>query len=130
MKVSKASTEFANRVFRMCVTDGKLDEAKLSQALTFLGKNKPNDYRGILLGLKKLVRLDLDKRTVYVESAKPLSADETTQVTESLAKKHGQGLIFNFTTQPELIGGIKVRVGSQIYDGSVLSKINRLANAL
>ncbi len=130
MKVSKASREFATRAFRMCQDNGVLNEEKLSNAITFLGKNKPTDYIGVLTALKKLVRLDLDKRTVTVQSAKALSAEETTKLQESITKKHGENLIFNYSTSPELIGGIRVKVGSQIYDGSVLAKINRLANSI
>lgn len=130
MKVSKASNEFANRVFRLCSEGGALNEEKLSKSISFLSEKRPSDYRGILFALKRLIRLDLDKRTVNVESAKDLSADESSRIKESLNKKHGDNLVFNFLTNPELIGGLRVRIGSQVYDGSVLSKINRLANSL
>lgn len=130
MKVSKASNEFAKRVFRLCSDGGKLSEEKLSKSLSFLNANKPKDYRGVLFALRKLVRLDVDKRTVYVESAKALTSEESARIAASLTQKNGDGLIFNFLTNPELIGGLKVRIGSQVYDGSVQSKINRLANSL
>lgn len=130
MKVSKASKEFATRVFRMCTENGALNEEKLSKSISFLGQNRPSDYVGVLTELKRLVRLDVDKRTVYIESAKQLSSAEASRLQTSLTKKHGEGLIFHFAINPELIGGLRVRIGSQIYDGTVLSKINRLANNL
>lgn len=130
MKVSKASREFATRVFRMCTENGTLNEDKLSKSIAFLSANKPGDYVGILNALKKLVRLDLDKRTVHVESAKELTTEEGDRIKASLTKKHGDNLVFSFSVNPDLIGGLKVRIGSQIYDGTVLSKINRLANNL
>lgn len=130
MKVSKASNEFANRVFRLCLENGSLNEEKFSKSLAFLSEKKPSDYRGVLFALRKLVRLDVDKRTVYVESAQDLTGDESQRIQNSIIKKHGENLVFNFLTNPELIGGLKVRVGSQVYDGSVLSKITRLSNSL
>ena len=130
MKVSKASKEFATRVYRMCVENGSLNEEKLSKSISFLGQNRPSDYAGVLTELKRLVRLDVDKRTVYVESAKDLSSTESDRIRTSLTKKHGENLLFQFATNPDLIGGLKVQIGSQIYDGTVLSKINRLANNL
>jgi len=130
MKVSKASREFATRVFRMCLDNGTLNEEKLTQSLAFLRDNKPNDYRGVLVALKKLVRLDVDKRTVYVESAQNIAPADASRIEKSLTEKHGSNLIFTYSTNPDLIGGLKVRIGSQIYDGSVLCKINRLANSL
>lgn len=130
MKVSKASREFATRVFRMCTENGSLNEDKLSKSISFLSEKRPTDYLGILTALKKLVRLDVDKRTVYIESAKELSSEEGQRIRASLTKKHGENLVYNQSVNPDLIGGLKVRIGSQIYDGTVLSKINRLANNL
>ena len=130
MKVSKASNEFATRVFRLCTENGCLNEKKLSDSITFLSKKRPNDYRGILSALKKLVRLDVEKRTVHVESALDISQADSKRIQKSITKKHGEGLVFNFSTKPELIGGLKVQVGSQVYDGSVLAKINRLSHSL
>jgi len=114
----------------MCQEDGVLNEEKLSKSISFFGKQKPQDYRGILHELRKLVRLDMDKRTVYVESAKPLSSTETTRIVSSLTKKHGENLVFSYAINENLIAGLKVRVGSQVYDGTVLSKINRIANSI
>jgi len=130
MKVSKASKEFATRVFRICTENGALNEEKLSRSISFLGQNRPSDYVGILNELKRLVRLDVNERTVYIESAKELSGAEAYRLQASLVKKHGEGLIFHFATNPDLIGGLRVKIGSQIYDGTVLNKINRLANNL
>jgi len=130
MKVSKASREFATRVFRLCLENGSLNEEKLSQSLTFLSNNKPGDYLGVLTALKRLVRLDVDKRTAYIESAEALVAAETARIETALKAKHGENLIFQYATNPELIGGLKVRVGSQIFDGTVQSKIQRLADAI
>ena len=130
MKVSKASQEFANRVFRLCQDSGALSESKLQKALKFLESNKPNDYRGVLIGLKRLVRLDVEKRTVNVESARELPEKDAERIKKSIAKKHGENLIYSFSLNEDLIGGLKIKVGSQVYDSSVLSKINRLSNSL
>lgn len=130
MKVSKASKEFATRVFRLCTENGSLNENKLSDSIKFLSKKRPSDYRGILTALKSLVRLDVEKRTVHVESAQDISQTDSKRIQDSIIKKHGKGLVFSFITKPELIGGLKVRVGSQVYDSSVLAKINRLSNSL
>ncbi len=130
MKVSKASREFATRVYRMCLENGELDESKLSKSIKFLGEKRPSDYLGVLTELKRLVRIDVDKRTAHVESAQKITAADQTRIEKSLTAKHGKNLVFNYSTNKDLIAGLKVRVGSSVYDGTVLSKINRLANSL
>ncbi len=129
MKISKVATTTARRIFRLCQTEGRLDEAKLGKAVRKLASEKPRDYRGILMALKRLVRLELERRHVVVESAEKLSAAETERVASGLRTKYGNDLTFEYRVNPELLGGLKVRVGSDVWDGTVKGRLDRLAQA-
>ena len=129
MKISKVATAAARRIFRLCQTDGRLDEAKLSATVKKIAASQPRDYRGILMALKRLVRLDLERRHVTVESAAPLDAAEQQRVVSGLAAKYGSDLTFEYRVTPELLGGLKVRVGNDVFDGSVKGRLDRLAQA-
>ena len=67
----------ARRLFGICQTGGRLDDAKLRTAIQGLVESKPRDYVGILAALQRLTRLDLERRKVTVESAVEL--DEATR---------------------------------------------------
>lgn len=54
-----------------------------------------------------------------VASAAPLSEDELNRLRESLSSATGKNVILNVHTDKELLGGLVVRVGSTVYDGSV-----------
>ena len=129
MKISKVAASTARRIFRFCQTDGRLDEERLAKAVRQVATTKPRDYRGILGALKRLVRLELESRRVVVESADTL--DEATQqrVTAGLIAKYGDQLTFEYRVNPELLGGLKVRVGSDVWVGSVKGRLDRLAEA-
>lgn len=129
MKVSKVAASTARRVFTMCQTDGKLDEAKLSKAVKKIVDLKPRDYRGILVSLKRLVRLELERNNVLIESATELDAATRQQVQSDLNAKHGSELNFEYRTNPELLGGLKVRIGNDLWDGSVKGRLDRLSEA-
>lgn len=129
MKVSKAANSTARRIFRMCQSDGRLDEANLSTAVRRLSTSKPRDYRGVLHALKRLVRLELARRHVVVESAEALDEATRQRVAAGLASKYGGDLTYEYKTNPELLGGLKVRVGSDVWDGSVKGRLDRLAEA-
>jgi len=129
MKISKVANAEARRIFRLCQTGGRLDEAKLSTAIKMIVAAQPRDYRGILSALKRLVRLELERRHVVVESAATLDAVEQQRVVSGLTTKYGSDLTFEYRVTPELLGGLKVRVGNDVFDGSVKGRLDRLAQA-
>lgn len=129
MKISKVANTAARRIFRLCQTDGRLDEAKLSRAVKRIAEAQPRDYRGILGALKRLVRLEMERRRAVVESAVPLDPAAQQRVISGLAAKYGSDLTFEYRVNPELLGGLKVRVGNDVFDGSVKGRLDRLAQA-
>ncbi|QJE96589.1 F0F1 ATP synthase subunit delta [Luteolibacter luteus] len=129
MKISKVATATARRIFRLCQTGGRLDEAKLASAVRRIGQEKPRGFRGILFALKRLVRLEIERRRVTVESATELDQASRDRVIAGLAVKYGADLTFDFRVNPELLGGLKIRVGNDVFDGSVKGRLDRLAQA-
>lgn len=129
MKVSKTAAATARRLFGLCQTGGKLDDAKLRAAVARLVESRPRDYRGILGALQKLTRLEFERRKVTIESAVEL--DETTRrrVVDGLVRQYGEDLVVDYQITPALIGGLRIRVGNDVFDGSVQGRLERLANA-
>jgi F-type H+-transporting ATPase subunit delta len=129
MKVSKVAAATARRLFGLCQTAGRLDETKLRTVVARLIESKPRDYRAVLVALQRLTRLEADRRRVTVESAVALDEASRQRVVDGLAKAHGPNLTISYTVKPELIGGLRIRVGNDVLDGSVQGRLTRLANA-
>jgi F-type H+-transporting ATPase subunit delta len=68
--------------------------------------------------------------TVHVSSARPLSAEQSAQLTDALKKAVGQKINIESKVEPELIGGLVVRVGSRMVDTSIRTQLQRLRRAL
>jgi F-type H+-transporting ATPase subunit delta len=67
--------------------------------------------------------------TVY--SVRPLTEDEKQALSEVFAKKVGKAALhIDNVIDPSLIGGVKLRIGNRIYDGSVSGKLERLQRQL
>ncbi len=129
MKISKVAAASARRLFGLCQTDGRLDESKLRTVFQKVATAKPRDFRAILGALHRLTRLDVERRTVTVESARELPQPDQRRVMANLIAQYGENLMFNFTVNPSLLGGLRIRVGNDLYDGSVQGRIDRLAAA-
>ena len=126
MKVSKLARREAKQLFRICLVGGLIDERRARQAVTQVIAQKPRGYVGILNHFQRLVKLDIAKHTAHVESAVPLTPEFKNQVSANLAARHGVGLNLSFDTNPALIGGMRIKFGSDVFDGSVQAKLASL----
>lgn len=126
MKISKQAIREARQLFRSCLVNGLLDENRVRQTVTLLVAQKPRGYAGILSRLHRLVKLDLDRRAASVESATPLPADLRAEVTGQLEKIYGSAVNITFSENPALLGGLRIQVGSDLYDGSVQTRLEKL----
>jgi F-type H+-transporting ATPase subunit delta len=126
VKISKRARRDAKELFRACRVNGLLDEAKVRQVVKQVIAAKPRGYIAILSHFQRLVRLDLDRRTARVQSPVPLAEPQQAAIKANLTRRYGDGLIFAFTESTGLIGGLRVQVGSDVFDGSVQARLAAL----
>jgi len=126
MKISKLALREARQLFRSCQVDGLLDENRVRQTIKLLGEKKPRGYVEILARLHRLVKLDLEQHAARVESATPLTPELQNEVTGEIKKKYGNGVNISFSQNPALIGGLRIQIGSDLYDGSVKMRLQKL----
>jgi F-type H+-transporting ATPase subunit delta len=126
MKVSKQAQRNARQLFRSCLVNGVLDEDRVRKAVGLVLAQKPRSYLGILSRLYRLVKLEVERRAARVESATRLPPDLQKKVAEQLGKIYGPGLSVAFVQNPALIGGMRIQAGSDLYDGSVRTRLARL----
>lgn len=130
MKISKQARRDGRDLFNACRVDGVLDEARVRDAVTRVIAAKPRGYLGALSHFQRLVKLDVDRRTARVENAVETSPELVKAIESRLAAQYGPGLNITYWVNPALIGGLKIRVGSDIYDGSVAGRLASLEATL
>jgi F-type H+-transporting ATPase subunit delta len=126
MKISKLARREAKELFRCCLANGLLDDNRVRRAVQEVLAAKPRGYVAILSHFQRLVRLDIARRTARIESAVALPADLQSSVHNSLSRAYGPGLSISFSQSPSLIGGMKIKVGSDVYDGSIQARLAAL----
>jgi F-type H+-transporting ATPase subunit delta len=65
-----------------------------------------------------------------ISSSRPLSADGQRQLESQLERLTGKKVRATYSSRPELLGGVVVRVGSTIYDGSVRGQLEKMKQDL
>ena len=128
MKISKQARRDAKQLFRSCVLNGLLDDDHVRQTVQQIIAQKPRGYLAILTHFQRLVKLDVARRTATIESAIHLPESLSTAIQANLARKYGPGLTVSFAQKQDLIGGLRVQVGSDVYDGSIRARLAELAD--
>src|SRR3546814_12299731 len=63
-------------------------------------------------------------------SAHPLSDDQVAALKKNLKSRLGRDVAVDLTVEPAILGGLVVKIGSQMIDGSIRTKLNTLAQAM
>ncbi len=130
MKINKEIRQLSRQLLRASFTDGQLDRGKISSLVQSLATKKPRHYLAILENYKRLIRLEVEKRHARIESAAELASEVKSRVLTNLQKKYSKDLTTEFVVNPQLLGGMRVRIGSDVWDGTVRSRLERLKQQL
>ncbi len=92
--------------------------------------HRVNDIDAILAALAAYVNAALGVAVAEVRSAKSLNPDEMQDLADTLSKRVGKKVELDIRTDPSLLGGFVVQIGSEIWDASVAGKINKFRESL
>ena len=126
MKVTRRVKRSARQLFRGCFLDGALDETRARRVAGLLASSRRRGALPILSSFLRLVRLDRDLHTARVESAVPLADNVRERIATGLAHTYGPTLETSFGENAALIGGVRIKVGSDVYDGTVRARLAAL----
>jgi F-type H+-transporting ATPase subunit delta len=130
MKINKETRQLSKDLLRASFANGQLDSGRVSSLLKSLIEKKPRHYIQVLEAYKRLLRLEIEKRTATIETATELSPDAGQQIVDNLKRQYGNDLAARFVLNPELLGGMRIRVGSDVWDSSVRNRLQRLQQQL
>ena len=130
MKISKEVQAQARRLMRLCIgADGLMNEATVRQVADKIAAEKPRNYLALLTAFAELVRLEQASHTATITSAVPLTAEEQAAIEAKLNARQS-GLSYEWQVDSSLIAGLTVKVGDNVTDSSIRTRIEQLTKNL
>jgi F-type H+-transporting ATPase subunit delta len=126
MKTTTRARREAKQLFRLCLVNGALEGGRVRQAVGHVLASRRRGYMVLLAQFHRLVRIYSAGHTAEVQSAQPLPADLQTRVQANLESLYGPRIDTSFAQNPALIGGMRIRVASDVFDGSVRAGLDEL----
>ena len=130
MKLNKEIRQLSRKMLQASFTDDQLDPGKVAFLVDSLVTHKPRNYIDVLKNYKRLLRLELEKRHATIETASEVDPAIRSEIVANLKDKYGDDLATEFQVDPQLLGGMRIRVGSDVWDGSVRNRLERLQHEL
>ena len=126
MKTAKQAQRDAKQLFRLCLAGGSLDEDRARRVVRrLIDAGRPGALPA-LSRFQRLLRLDRTKHSADVTSAVPLPPDIRAMLEAGIARVYGPGIVTAFAEDQTLLGGVRVTVGSDVYDGTVRGALAEL----
>jgi F-type H+-transporting ATPase subunit delta len=116
----------ANRLFRLCTRAGTIDGPRARHIVAALIASGRPGWLATAARFQRLVRLHRAAHSAEVQSATSLEPGIRAGLERRLVEQYGGLLETSFVVRPELIGGLRIRVASDVYDGSVRERLTAL----
>jgi F-type H+-transporting ATPase subunit delta len=126
MITAKQTRRQAKQLFRLCLVNERVDEDRVRKVVQSVLQFRRRGYLALLGYFQRLLKLHQAEHTAEIQSAVPLSADLEIKLQAGLQHVYGPRISTLFVHNPALIGGIRIHVGSDVYDGSVRSGLAAL----
>lgn len=129
MSTKRQIKRIAKQLFRMCLVNGVPDDGRVRKIVQqVIAANRRNGL-AILSGFQHLLKLSASERSADVQSVIPLPQELRAKIQAGLIKIYGPSIRVSFRENPKLIGGLKIKVGSDLYDRSIQGELAALEKA-
>ncbi|AGK56029.1 MAG: synthase subunit delta [Bacillus sp. (in: firmicutes)] len=103
----------------------------LNTLMIMIDRHREDNFTGLADQFIELANEERGIAEAKVYSIRPLTADESTAISSSFASKVGKkSLLIDNIVDSNLLGGVKLRIGNRIFDGSLRGKLERLGRQL
>jgi len=123
----KKIIKIAEKAVEQSFKAGKLDDKKVELFTREFSQLPKAEAIPFLNEYHKGIKRELDKQTLIIESAIILPSDKVKKIEAAVKKEHQVSKVETLVN-PGLLGGIKIKIADEVFEGSLLRQIEELGN--
>ncbi len=116
----------ARRLFQLSLADGRLSPEHVTAVLAWVEKHRPPDASAVLRSYRRLVAAEIARNRAVIEFAGDVAPEVFEQIAAAMSKRYGRPITPHPAPRPELIAGLRVRVGCDIFENSAADQLASL----
>jgi F-type H+-transporting ATPase subunit delta len=127
MAADKQTKLLAKQLFKLSVVNGVVSPEQVAGVLGWVEKTSPRRPVALLKAYHHRIALELAKSRAEVEHAGPVSDASLKQIEAAMTKRYARVVTASAKPNASLLAGLRVRVGSDVYESSVAGQLAKLS---
>ncbi len=126
----KQTQQLARQFFKLSVVDGVLSAERVSGVLEYIELHRPPQTLAVLKAYQRLVTAEFARGRAVVEHAGAITPAALESIGAAMSQKYRRPIAAVARPNPSLLAGLRVRVGDDTYESSVVAQLAALGSAL
>jgi len=127
MHPSRQSQQLARHLCRLSLADGAVSAERVDAVLAYLREHPPRQPLAVLKHYRRLIARELARSQALVEHAGAINAAILLAIETALSRRYRRPIAVAARPDPQLIAGLRIRVGDDVYESSVAGQLATLA---
>lgn len=127
---TKKLQQFARQLFTLSFDQGVLSGERVAGVLAYVDKHSPAQSLALLKAYRRLITAEVARGQAVVEHSGAVSDAVLQDIARAMSAKYGRGITPVARRNDQLLAGLRVRVGDDVYEQSVAQQLAALARAV
>jgi F-type H+-transporting ATPase subunit delta len=123
----KQAQQIARQLFKLSVVDGTVSADRVAGVLAYVEKHRPANPMLVLQAYRHYIARELARSHAVVEHAGPLADGALRSIEGALAQKYKRPVTATALHNAELIAGLRVRIGDDVFESSIAGQLEQLS---
>ncbi|HEX7630568.1 MAG TPA: F0F1 ATP synthase subunit delta, partial [Lacunisphaera sp.] len=120
----------AKQLFKLSLVNGAVSAEQVEGVLGYIEKNVPRGQLALLQLYQRAITTELAKSSAVVEHAGPVSDATLQSIAAAMTRKYSRPVAATAKPNPKLLAGLRVRVGSDVYESTVAGQLAALSTSV
>jgi F-type H+-transporting ATPase subunit delta len=130
MRADKKTKALAKQLFRLSLANGAVSAGQVAGVLGYIEKVAPRHSLTLLKLYHRAIATEFAKSRALVEHAGPVTAATLQSIEAAMTRKYARAVTAIAQPNAKLLAGLRVRVGSDVYESSVSGQLAALSSAV
>ena len=130
MRADKKTKALAKQLFKLSLVNGAVSAEQVEGVLGYIEKNVPRGQLALLQLYQRAITTELAKSSAVVEHAGPVSDTTLQSIAAAMTRKYSRPVAATAKPNPKLLAGLRVRVGSDVYESTVAGQLAALSTSV